>query len=128
MSEQVYAEINDIRRSNGLRPLRWHDGLAKVARQHSENMAVNNFFSHTDRQGDTALERTQRARIPFKVVAENLAWSDGAPDPVAISVDGWMRSPGHRQNILRPEVTDTGVGTVRQGNAVYFTQLFIRRP
>lgn len=127
-SQLIYAEVNDIRQSSGLQPLRWNGNVANVARQHSQNMANNNFFSHADPQGNTALERLLNAGVRFNLVAENLALNDYAPDPVAIAIKGWLDSPGHRQNMLRVEVTDTGVGVVRQGEEYFFTQLFIRRP
>jgi len=41
-------------------------------------------------------------------------------------VQGWMDSPGHRENILRPEYRETGIGVWRTGNTYYFTQLFMR--
>lgn len=127
-SQLIYAEVNDIRQSYGLQPLQWNANVANVARQHSRNMADNNFFSHADPQGNTALERLLNAGVPFNLVAENLALNDNAPDPVSIAIKGWLDSPGHRRNMLRAEVTDTGVGVVRQGEEYFFTQLFIRRP
>lgn len=128
LSQLIYTEVNDIRQSYGLQPLRWNGNVANVARQHSQNMADNNFFSHADPQGNTALERLLAAGVRFNLVAENLALNENAPDPVAIAIEGWLDSPGHRRNILRTEVTDTGVGVVRQGEEYFFTQLFIRRP
>ena len=37
-----------------------------------------------------------------------------------------MKSAGHRENILRPDFTDTGVGVCRDGTTYYFTQVFLR--
>ncbi|WP_299492576.1 CAP domain-containing protein [Acaryochloris sp. IP29b_bin.137] len=128
LSQLIYTEVNDIRQSYGLQPLQWNANVANVARRHSQNMADNNFFSHADRQGNTALERLLNAGIRFNLVAENLALNENAPDPVALAIEGWLDSPGHRQNMLRAEVTDTGVGVVRQGEEYFFTQVFIRQP
>lgn len=127
-SQLIYAEVNDIRLSYGLQPLQWNANVANVARQHSQNMADNNFFSHADPQGNTALERLLNAGVRFNLVAENLALNENAPDPVSLAIQGWLDSPGHRQNMLRAEVTHTGVGVIRQGEEYFFTQLFIRRP
>lgn len=127
-SQLVYAEVNHIRQSYGLQPLQWNANVANVARQHSRNMADNNFFSHADPQGNTALERLLNAGVRFNLVAENLALNENASDPVSLAINGWLDSPGHRQNMLRAEVTDTGVGVIRQGEEYFFTQLFIRRP
>lgn len=127
-SQLIYAEVNDIRQSYGLRPLQWNANVANVARRHSRNMADNNFFSHADPQGNTALERLLNAGVRFNLVAENLALNENVPDPVALAIEGWLDSPGYRQNMLRAEVTHTGVGVIRQGEEYFFTQLFIRRP
>ncbi|MGF1602724.1 MAG: CAP domain-containing protein [Thermosynechococcaceae cyanobacterium] len=126
MESQVQAEINQIRRSNGLGALRGNGRLAQVARRHSQNMASRSFFSHTDPNGNTSFERVQGAGIPFQLVAENLAWHENSPNPVSSAVRGWMASPTHRTNIMRPEVNQTGVGITRVGNRYYFTQLFIQ--
>jgi uncharacterized protein YkwD len=127
MESQIQAEINQIRRANGLRPLSGNGRLAQVARNYSNSMASQDFFSHTDPNGNTSLERVQGAGIPFRLVAENLAWNENSADPVGRAVQGWMSSPTHRTNIMRPEVNETGVGINRTGNRYYFTQLFIQR-
>jgi uncharacterized protein YkwD len=49
-------------------------------------------------------------------------------DPVAAAVQGWMKSRTHRDNILRREFTETGVGICRRDGSYYFTQLFLRPP
>ncbi|MGB7416948.1 MAG: CAP domain-containing protein [Thermosynechococcaceae cyanobacterium] len=126
MESQVQAQINQIRRSNGLSALSGNGRLAQVARGHSQNMASRSFFSHTDPNGNTSFERVQGAGIPFQLVAENLAWHENSPNPVSSAVRGWMASPTHRTNIMRPEVNQTGVGITRVGNRYYFTQLFIQ--
>jgi len=33
-------------------------------------------------------------------MCENVAWSRGALDPVKMAVDGWIKSPGHRKNLV----------------------------
>lgn len=72
------------------------------------------------------VQRIERAGIFYFLVGENLFICTNIPQPVAASVKGWMSSPGHRQNILRPEYRETGVGVWRKGNSYYFTQLFMR--
>jgi uncharacterized protein YkwD len=52
---------------------------------------------------------------------------EGSDDPVAIAVEGWMSSPGHRANILSEEYSESGIGIAIDGRgAVYFTQVFTR--
>ncbi len=123
---QVQAEINRIRRSSGLRPLRGNGQLAQVARRHSKNMASRSFFGHRDHNGQQSYERALGAGIRFRYIAENLAWNN-SPSPVALAVKGWMKSPTHRRNILSPEARETGVGIARRGDKYFLTQLFMAR-
>ncbi len=50
---------------------------------------------------------------------------ENIPQPVPTAIDGWMKSPGHRDNILRPIFTQTGVGVWQEGDKYYITQLFL---
>lgn len=127
LESQVQTAVNQVRRSHGLRPLKGNGRLAQVARNHSRNMASRSFFGHTDPSGRTSADRVQGAGIRYQLVAENLAWVENAPDPIDHIVRGWMNSPGHRANILRQGVKETGVGVSRVGNRYFFTQLFMAR-
>jgi len=126
METAVQQQINKIRTSNNLKPLQSNQKLAQVAREYSRKMARENFFSHTSPQGDTPSQRVRTGGIFYIVVGENLFKSTNAPHPVPLAVEGWMDSPGHRENILRPEYRETGVGVWRSGSTYYITQLFLR--
>ncbi|GAA6624163.1 hypothetical protein NUACC26_099880 [Scytonema sp. NUACC26] len=89
-------------------------------------MAEKNFFSHTGADGSTLSQRAQSGGIIYWVVGENLFKSTNIPQPVPVAVKGWMKSPGHRENILRPIFRETGVGVWRIGSTYYITQLFLR--
>ncbi len=128
MEEQVRQKINSIRRKHGLAPLQGNAVLAGIAREYSRRMAEENFFAHEDPGGRTLLGRLRKADVPYRVAAENIFTSTNVPDPVAAAVSGWMNSPGHRANILLPDVTGTGVGIWREGNSFYFTQIFLLPP
>lgn len=126
MEAAVRQRINEIRQQNGLNPLENNERLAQVAREYSQTMARENFFSHTGPDGDTPAQRVRSAGLSYWVVGENLFKSTNAPQPVPLAVKGWMNSPGHRENILRPVFTETGIGIWRDGNTYYITQLFMR--
>lgn len=123
---EVRQRINEIRQERGLNQLRDNLMLAQVARNYSQKMARKNFFSHTSPDGDTPAQRVRSAGIFYLVMGENLFKSTNVPKPVPLAVEGWMDSPGHRENILHPEYTQTGVGIWREGNTYYITQLFMR--
>lgn len=126
MEGQVREEINVIRQKQGLSQLKHNERLAQVARSYSRRMAKEKFFAHTSPKGDTPAQRVQAAGIFYLLVGENLFTSTNIPQPVSTAVDGWMKSPGHRANILRSEYRETGIGVWRQGNTYYITQLFLR--
>lgn len=126
MEEQVRQRINEIRQQQGLTPLQANQKLANVARQYSQQMAKENFFSHTSPAGQSLVQRIKSAKINYTLVGENLFKCTNIPQPVPAAVEGWMNSPGHRKNILRPQYRETGIGVWRDGNTYYFTQLFLR--
>jgi uncharacterized protein YkwD len=106
--------INRLRREHGLRPLRSHPRLTRVAQAYSEQMVSGRFFSHTDRGGNTVSDRLRAqgylAPGMSSTVGENLAWATGglaAPTPV---LHRWHGSPGHRAVIMRAGFEDVGVG------------------
>ncbi|HEY9767837.1 MAG TPA: CAP domain-containing protein [Coleofasciculaceae cyanobacterium] len=126
MEAEIAQQINNIRQENDLNVLENNERLAQVARNYSRTMAQENFFSHTSPDGSTPAQRVRNAQIVFSAVGENLFQSTNLPNPVERSVEGWMNSPGHRENILRSVYTETGVGIWRDGNTYYITQLFMR--
>lgn len=104
---RVFELTNAERVSRGLRPLIWHEGLAQVSRAHSIDMVTRGFFAHTCPSGIGLRGRVDNAGIRgWWMLAENLA---GAPTPEQ-AVMQWMASPGHRDNILNPNLTHLGVG------------------
>ncbi|KAF3885917.1 MULTISPECIES: CAP domain-containing protein [Nostocales] len=122
----VRQDINQVRLKYGLKPLQNNEKLAEVARRYSRQMAEKNFFSHTGSDGSTLSQRARSGGIIYWVVGENLFKSTNIPRPVPVAVDGWMKSPGHRENILRPIFKETGVGVWKIGRTYYITQLFLR--
>ncbi|AVZ29745.1 CAP domain-containing protein [Nodularia spumigena CS-584] len=123
----VRQRINEVRQNEDLHPLEHNEKLAQVARNYSRQMAENNFFSHTGNDDSTLQDRVRAGGMIYWVVGENLFKSTNVPQPVKVAVEGWMESSGHRENILRPVFTETGVGVWRVDNTYYITQLFLRR-
>jgi uncharacterized protein YkwD len=126
---RAFELINAERRRRGLGPLAFDATLTRMARYHSQNMARQGFFNHTDRDG---LDLSGRAQVlgvrGWKALAENIAYNQGYPDPAAFAVERWMISDKHRENILNGEFTHAGLGVVRGSDGrVFFTQVFMRR-
>lgn len=118
--------INAERKKAGLAPLKPVASLMRAARKHSERMAREKFFDHKDPSGKTSVDRINAEGYKWSACGENIAMNVNHPDPITSAVVGWMKSPGHRANILNGNFTETGVGVVKIGDAYYFTQVFGR--
>lgn len=129
IERRAFELTNDTRVRNGLTPLQWDSELCRMAREHSEKMAHENFFSHVNPRGERLKDRARAIGIGrFRVIAENISFNQGFPDPGAFAVERWMISPGHRANILHPGFEGSAVGVfVSEDGAVYLTQVFIAR-
>lgn len=127
LEQQCLDAINLQRTSRGLMPLKVSDDLLYVARYYSRRMAEEGFFAHTDPEGRTVRHRVNEAGIKWRVLGENLASSQGYLNPVAVSVRGWMESPGHRKNILDAGYSRTAIGVwISENGTVYFTEIFLK--
>lgn len=127
LEQQCLNEVNEIRRIRHLTKLEFDEDLLPVARDYSRRMAEEHFFSHTDPEGRTVRERVDDAEIKWRVVGENLAYSNGYINPVAASMRSWMESPGHRRNILDTEFRRTAIGAwVAADGTVYLTEIFLK--
>jgi uncharacterized protein YkwD len=127
--ERVVLEaINAERRSSGLPPLVASPELTELARGYSRDMARRNFFGHRDPDGRAISERVEGIGVRWARVGENIARNRGYGDPAAMAVQEWMKSKGHRENILGDRYRETGVGIwVAPDHTVYFTQIFLTR-
>ena len=88
-------------------PVSWSDNLAMAAYLHSEDMALNNFFSHTGSDGSSAGQRISRQGYPWRTYGENIAV--GYPT-VSSVLQGWLGSEGHCRNLMDPDFTEIGAG------------------
>ena len=113
MAEQVLSFVNDFRSRNGLATVRLNNQLNTAAQGHSQSMATQDFFSHQGKDGSTFDQRIRAAGYLFSTAAENIAAGHLTASAV---VDGWINSPGHRANMLNPNVQEIGVGHVFLSN------------
>lgn len=129
LERQVFDLINQLRTSNGLSALAWSDDAAKIARSHSENMANFKFFSHESVDGLTVNERAYDFGISnWRAIGENIALNQGYDNPADFAVERWMKSPGHRGNILNTRWNESAVGVaVSPDKKYYFTEVFLMR-
>jgi uncharacterized protein YkwD len=102
----VVTLTNAERQRAGCDPLEVDSRLTAAAQAHAEDMAANDYFSHTSRDGSSFADRIRAAGHPSPA-AENIA--QGQPDARSVVAD-WMESEGHRRNILNCSLRTIGVG------------------
>jgi uncharacterized protein YkwD len=97
-------------------PLAWNADLAEAAQAHAVDMAIRNYFNHVSPDGGTPSERIHAAGFSGHVVGENIASGQTSVEDV---MNDWMKSPGHCENIMRPEYKYLGVGYYFSQDSAY---------
>ncbi|MCT7952777.1 CAP domain-containing protein [Ancylothrix sp. C2] len=125
LERAIHEQVNQYRLSQNLPPLKLDPNIIAVARVHSQAMASGRAtFSHDG--FDQRVEEISRW-IDYRSAGENLAYNFGYSDPGKQAVVGWIKSPGHRKNMVGNfDLTGIGVAQNAKGE-YYFTQLFIRQ-
>jgi uncharacterized protein YkwD len=121
-AQQVVDLTNQYRLAAGCAPLTVSPRLTAAAAAHSQDMATNNFFSHTGSDGSTPWDRIRRTGYTYSTAAENIAAGYRTAEQV---VQGWYSSSGHRQNMLNCNLREIGVAYADGGSyGRYWTQVF----
>ena len=108
--------------------------LDEVARSRSQSMADGAPFAHEDDEGHFVAADLVRTHFgPYGFVGENIMQMRStdifsAQAFAKAAVEGWMKSPGHRKNILDPDYSQSGIGVAIRGGAAYATQVFFGPP
>ncbi len=100
---------NQSRKQRGVRQLCVHPALQKAARAHSQDMIQRGYFSHnTKGSGRNPGQRLKAAGYKWRTYGENIGF-DSTPDAMH---KAWMKSSGHRTNILNGSFKEIGIGAV----------------
>ena len=102
--------INAERARHGQVALGENARLAAAAQAHSLDMAKRKFFEHRNPDGVEAAARIVRQGYPPILIGENLAWGELERSTPANMIALWMKSPGHRANVLQGRYREIGVG------------------
>lgn len=123
IEKEVVTLVNQERAKQGLAPLKENSQLSNVARTKSEDMANNNYFSHTSPTYGSPFDMMKHFGITYTAAGENIAM--GQKDAASV-MTSWMNSPGHKANILSKDFTEIGVGLAKdKSGSIYWTQDFI---
>ena len=132
-AEAFLTEINHYRAngapcSSGGKPsVAWDQILADVSLDHSADMAINNYFSHTGSDGSTPWDRVSKAGFSGSPLGENIA---AGYSTVNTTVAGWINSPGHCACIMDSQITHMGYGWARKSGSqweIYHTMITGRK-
>jgi len=122
LEKEMLRLVNLDRAGENLPPLKWHRKSAEIARSHSRDMAVNDYFAHESPETGFAKERFFAGRVPTATLGENLALATS----VVEAEDMLLKSAEHRANIMNADYTHIGIGIVRDGEGhLYVTQNFL---
>ena len=118
--QYLLVAANQDRANQGLAPLRLDPVLTQASALHAREMAEHEDISHQFPGEPELAERGSNAGVHFSLIAENVG---EAPTSVIIH-DLWMHSPGHRANLLDPNVNTIGIAIVSRDNQLYAVEDF----
>ena len=114
-AEILFHLINRTRAEKGVRQLTLNPILSAAAQAHSQDMAVNDYFSHTGSDGSDPTSRLVDQGYRFTYNGENL-FAGGDP---YLAMTMWMNSTVHRENMLYPMFSEFGIGIASNPNSTY---------
>lgn len=117
LAAQLLALANQARAAAGAPELKWDDSLAVAARKHCQRMTTEGPIGH---QYPGELDLSERAGLTgahFDLIEENVAIGATADE----IHNAWMRSKGHRENMLNPEVDRVGISVIASRGVLYAT-------
>ena len=119
--------LNQDRAQAGLQPLAASASLDRVAAIRAIQLVADGITHYRPgRSMLAAVELLHAGHIPYVWHGENIIWEGNMPwsQVPAFFNDWWMASPAHRDNILNPHYRSVGIGTARNGDAVYMVEVF----
>ena len=132
--ERALELNNRDRVKRGRKALKRDAALDRAAQVHAEDMLRRRYFSHKGKDGRRARQRYLDSGGSRRVShGENIAvCRNGCPPPDDARLKrlqrNWMRSRGHRVNILRREFTRFGYGLAYRKGRLYAVQTFSSEP
>jgi uncharacterized protein YkwD len=125
--DQVVDQINSFRQRSGRYPVVVNPELQTAAQSFAEHMARTAVFSHSA-DGRQPQHRAMQAGYESMMVTENIAYQGSSGNLASQLVNMWIGSPGHYANLMRSDLTETGVGVAQSpyNGQFYAVQLFGR--
>ena len=124
----THEETNKSREEHSRGRISYDSDLADIARLHSRDMAMRDFYAHENPNGERNQQRLHNYGYYSSTVYENIISTDSVSsdtslqDMAKMAVDSWLNSPPHREALLREHVTEEGIGVyVTAEPQIYWT-------
>lgn len=115
---RAVADLNNYRAQYGLNPVTIDTRLIEASRIHADDLAQAGIISHDGTDGSSHGDRAHRVGYNFTIAGENVATGQKSWDQV---FKAWQDSPGHNENLLRPDVSEFGIALVYEPRTTYST-------
>ena len=129
-SARLTALANEARAREGRKALGAHPDLVQAAQSYAQLMGQTGEFSHRI-GGKRLMTRVRATGYRPRYVSENIGAAQGYSDPdayIEVIMRGWLKSPGHRKNLLSKKSREMGSGLATGADGtVYAVQIFARR-
>ena len=115
--DNLIKAINIIREQNKLVPLKTSPSLETTAMRKAQDMVEKGYWAHKDPKGKQAWDMMTTQKYNYAHAGENLAKNYSNDKE---TVDAWMNSKTHKENILNPNYTEAGIGRSKNITANHF--------
>ncbi|WP_058307648.1 CAP domain-containing protein [Gracilibacillus massiliensis] len=124
--EYQLFDLTNAARSKFEQPLlEWHEESQNTAKNHSQDMAEQNYFAHTNLEGQSPFDRLEEDNVSFRMAGENLAAGQSSS---IFAHQGLMNSKGHRENILKNEFRLMSVGVAfNEDDQPFYTETYLTK-
>lgn len=120
----LHNRLNDERRARGLHDVVWDANLAQAATTWSGRMSATGSYVHSD---FGATLRSLPFRDLFSAIGENIYVLYPSYQSAGFAHRGWMRSDGHRRNMLNAYYDAVGIGVVCDADGTMWATMTMGR-
>jgi uncharacterized protein YkwD len=131
-AKRVFEATNRFRKEEGRSELKENPQLTEAAGYFAKFMASTDKYGH-EADGKTPAERAREYKYDYCGIDENIAFvysseGYGTGEVAQGLVEGWKKSPGHRKNMLDPDMIEAGMAVARseKSGKYYGVQMFAR--
>ena len=116
--EKVITLINGMRAELGILPLKFDQRLAVSSRAKVTEMVDENYFGHTNPEGESFSLHIRRVPYRYRYAGEILAKIMKPDEERLMAI--WKGSPPHRRSILDPRYSDIGCASAVSEDGFYY--------